>query len=623
MSLPECLEPERYRAAVAAARRAQLRPLRGRLLDLVVLDTTEDGALALVQASLRLGRNQFPSDFEHGTLLLDPGRMGGTVLAVEEGPADTLAFTVSFGRKVENLPDVSRVSVFPYDHLGALASWARELQEVPGGVRRLLEPDCLGKLQGRDLDPSGLVPLDPRQRRAVELASRRSLLLWGPPGTGKTHTLASGVAAMRREGWRVAVVALSNAAVDVATLAIDDACERLGSPLEPGELVRLGTPRHPELEGGARPHLLAFQRELAELNRKLSNARRTLAATVRKIREATRLRQAPPPKALQLRATLLQVIRDAEARRRALTRRYVDRARILCTTAASFIALGRAPRMDALLVDEGSQMPLALLYYLAAQEPKRLHVAGDPMQLPPILPRTTPARGRTREDLPELFGTSRFALAGLDPASEEFPLRAQELEGRDAMVALLAQRRMAPEIGSLVSRLAYRGRLENAAPEAPAARRAGFLPAARLVHVVGPAAGTATSSSEQAEVTRRVVLALTSTSPPAPGTTEILVLTPYRKQERILIDLLEGLPGVRVLTIHKAQGSEAPVVVLDVPAPRNRFLDNPDTALLLWNVAISRARHRLVLVAPRSVRSNRWAGKFLHEFEVVAPPSTG
>ncbi len=592
-------------------------------MDFVSLDAAEDGTLALLQVSLRLGRNQFPSDFEHGSLLLDPGRMGGSVLAVEEGPADTLVFTVSFGRKVETRPGASRVSVFPYDHLGALASWARELPEIPVGVRRLLVPGSLGKLQGGDLDPSGLDPLDPRQRRAVELASRRAFLLWGPPGTGKTHTLASGVAAMRREGWRVAVVALSNAAVDVATLAIDDACERLGNQLEPGELVRLGTPRHPELEGSARPHLLAFQRELAELNRKLYNARRTLAATVRKIREAARHRQEPPPKAVQLRATLLQVIRDAEAERRALTRGYVDRARILCATAASFIALGTAPRMDALLVDEGSQMPLVLLYYLAAQEPKRLHVVGDPMQLSPILPGTTAARGTTREDLPELFGTSRFALAGLDPASEDFPSRARELEGRDGMVALLAQRRMAPEIGSLVSRLAYRGRLENAAPEAPPIREAGFLPAARLVHVVGPAGGNATSSSEQAEVTRRVVLALVSASPSASGTTEILVLTPYRKQERLLTDLLGGLPGVRVLTIHKAQGSEAPAVVLDVPAPRNRFLDNPDEALLLWNVAISRARHRLVLVAPRTVRGNRWAGKFLHEFEVVAPPPTG
>jgi len=615
VNLPASFDPGRFAAAVEAARRYQQVPARGTIRSVTVLEEREENGL--VQVTLHVPRlgNRLPSDFDHGVLHFRGTGHRGSILSTEQPAPGQLSVIVSISGVRRSLPQYGSALLYPYDHLAALWAWARSIEELPSGVTDLLSQVVLRAPDPPEpLSPEGIEPLDKDQRRALRAAARESFLLWGPPGTGKTHTLASTVAAMRREQWRVAVLALSNAAVDVATLAIDDACNRLGSPLQPGDLIRLGTPRHPALEEGERPHLLAFQAELRMVNSSLANARRTLFATVRVINAARSAGREAPRRALRLRATLLELIRTGEDRRRTITSRFIESAGIICSTAASFIgAGGLLPRMDAIIVDEGSQMPLALLYYIAAQRPRRLHIVGDPMQLPPIVPNPRGWNERPHPAVEELFGVSRFQLAGLDPTEPGFDDAADALEQSGGLVPLLVQRRMVPAIGEVVGQLAYRGRLRHAT-SAVALPDTGVLPREPLVHVNSGIPGRTNSSQAQAELTRRLVLALARNLTPDPAHTGLLVITPYRKQEALLRDLLGGTPGVRVLTIHKAQGSEASTVVLDVPAPLNRFLDNPGEARLLWNVAISRAQHRLVLVAPANIAANRWIGPHLHRF---------
>ncbi len=612
MTLPASLSPARFLAAVEAARRAGTAPTAGRLTSFTVLDSADDRTLALASVAVENMGRRLPADFEHGTIRFDRWSAGGTILSADDPAPGQLELTVRLGGLDDDPPSYCRVQLRPYDHLAALADWARQLDEIPTTVTTLLGAAALETPgPSEPLSSAGIGPLDAMQRRAVAHAAREALLLWGPPGTGKTHTLGAAVAAMRREGWRVVVMAISNAAVDVATLAIDDACERMRRPLEPGELIRLGTPRHPLLEDGGRPHLLAFQQELDRLNRHLANLRRSLAATIRLIRNHKGKGLGPPGPALAMQASLLDLIRDAEERRRDLTRKHVDSASIVCTTAASFLQLNQPHRADAVIVDEGSQMPLAFLAPAAASAPARLHVVGDPMQLPPIVPQLRRRDLRHEADLCELFGTSRFALAGLDPADPGFERTVNRLEASGSVVTLLEQRRMAPEIGEAVNQLAYDGRLRHAAPAYPPPNPVAGLPADRLVYLRGPSR-EGNPNHIQAEVTQTVARALARGADG--GDTRVLVITPFRAQEKLLTDLLGSVPGIRVLTIHKAQGSEAPFVVLDVPKPRSPFLDNSAEARLLWNVALSRAQQRLVLVAPPAIASNRWIGPLLHRF---------
>ena len=88
----------------------------------------------------------------------------------------------------------------------------------------LAEKVFWGKVSG-STKPVALPPLEPHPRSpnhsqlaAVEVSQSRAMtLVWGPPGTGKTETLARIVECFIKRRMRVLVVAHANAAVDEAT----------------------------------------------------------------------------------------------------------------------------------------------------------------------------------------------------------------------------------------------------------------------------------------------------------------------------------------------------------------------------------------------------------------------
>jgi hypothetical protein len=95
---------------------------------------------------------------------------------------------------------------------------------------------------------SSAVPPNDRQKRAIEASffSRLSII-WGPPGTGKTKTIAQAIEAHLSAGRRVLLVSHANAAVDEA---LEDVAEQLKATsfYNEGKLVRLGIPQSGHLE---------------------------------------------------------------------------------------------------------------------------------------------------------------------------------------------------------------------------------------------------------------------------------------------------------------------------------------------------------------------------------------
>ena len=82
------------------------------------------------------------------------------------------------------------------------------------------------------------------QQRAVATSLRQPVsLLHGPPGTGKTTTLAHAVHAALLEATRskILLLAETNNAVDNLVSAVLRSCDRCASPLASGELVRVGS----------------------------------------------------------------------------------------------------------------------------------------------------------------------------------------------------------------------------------------------------------------------------------------------------------------------------------------------------------------------------------------------
>lgn len=99
--------------------------------------------------------------------------------------------------------------------------------------------------------------------------------IWGPPGTGKTTTLAKIALEHMLQGERILMVSYSNVSVDGAVLKIATM-----SDYEPGQIVRYGYPRVKELLESetltSYAYVLFKNPDLAELYNKLSQERMKL-----------------------------------------------------------------------------------------------------------------------------------------------------------------------------------------------------------------------------------------------------------------------------------------------------------------------------------------------------------
>ncbi|MBI3346134.1 MAG: DNA2/NAM7 family helicase [Burkholderiales bacterium] len=420
--------------------------------------------------------------------------------------------------------------------------------------------------------------LRPAQRAALALAGHSSAFLWGPPGTGKTTTLGVLLAEYldRHPSARVLLLSTTNQAVDQATLAVDKALQKgRREPLRP-TLQRLGT-RFDAAAYAGREHLIPTQDR--ELITRLARAEGQRPSA----RDAL---------ALKAWADRVANLRD-ELRRASL--QVLQRCRLvsMTTTRAAFtlktlreLTPGGEPPFDLLVFDEASQVSLAHALVLMPLGRARLF-AGDPRQLSPVQ--------RSDDRLARRWlGRSAFA---------EMP------RGGPAVALLDEQSRMAQPIGELVSQLFYDGALRVAADAQASAgwlaerqRVLADIGAAVHVHVHRVKTDGGWVASERGPVRRESAEAIADLLARALASghwqpEELIVLTPFRAQRALIRQRLRalGLPeSLRVSTVHRAQGSEAPVVLFDPADGAQPFLHGEDAQRLL-NVALSRAQAKLVL----------------------------
>ena len=248
-------------------------------------------------------------------------------------------------------------------------------------------------------------------------------------------------------------------------------------------------------------------------------------------------------------------------------------------------------RLDVLVIDEAGQMALAQAL-AAARAARNLVLLGDPQQL------EQPTRG-AHED-----GADVAALVHLlGPA--QATLRAEQ--------GLFLDRtyRLHPAVCAFTSEAYYEGRLlVGSRPRAPAHRAA-----PRRSPVLGsswwrwrtratkpsPTKRWTPSSLSRARCCSPAPRGRTPTAKPAPlEPNDILVVAPYNAQVSALRRALADVHVIRVGTVDKFQGQEAPVVIYSCTssspedAPRGMaFLYDPHR----FNVATSRARSTVIVVA--------------------------
>jgi len=476
--------------------------------------------------------------------------------------------------------------------------------------------------------------LDPSQQAAVQLCVDSDVaFLWGPPGTGKTVTLAHVVEELLAHDQRILLASTTNAAIDQILAKLASRPWFAGA-VEAGTLIRLG-----------RSTAETFGAELGDIVERMQHEHRAARDRLRaRIGEVAQLRVfakalaaelevavapqqslfAPPPPKLraaalarvfspgladaigelagkaQLRAIELRIARLERvhtlakakvaahaAADRDLEAKVVANARVvMCTlTNAHLAPVMAGERFDVLIAEEAGMATLPALFYAACLCNRRAIVVGDPRQLPPIV--------QSNDELVRrAIGRNIFDVAVPDPARSE------------SVAMLEVQYRMHPAIGALVGEQFYAGKLiHRANPETTAAIAARAPFPGEAVHIVDTAGrtscqraprGSSRINPASAEITAELAVEALRA-----GTTSIGVITPYAAQAGEIRRLLaaRGADAVECSTVHRFQGRECDVVILDLadaaPMRPSGLVTDPH----LVNVSISRARGKLVIVA--------------------------
>ncbi|WP_342586881.1 TM0106 family RecB-like putative nuclease [Mesorhizobium sophorae] len=242
--------------------------------------------------------------------------------------------------------------------------------------------------------------------------------------------------------------------------------------------------------------------------------------------------------------------------------------------------------LDVLVVDEAAQMSLANVLAVS-HAAKRLILLGDPQQL------DQPTQG-THPD-------------GTGVSSLEHVLDGRQTIEADRGLFLAETWRMNPPICAFDSELFYESKLHPVAGcEKQVILSDGPFKGSGLRYIAVEHAGNKSYSIEEADAVIRVVVTIMNSNTrwidrdgnEKPVTLDdIIVITPYNAQ---VFEIQHRHPGVRVGTVDKFQGQEAPIAIYSMAtsshadAPRGmEFLYSANR----FNVAISRAKCLAILVA--------------------------
>ena len=446
-----------------------------------------------------------------------------------------------------------------------------------------------------DASESPSQQLSYEQLMAAEHATQDGLrFVWGPPGTGKTATLAAAVAALAASGRRVLVVAHSNVAVDVAMVRVAEFMSGTAL-LDDGKVLRVGTAQLAEALACSKilPAEIVARRfpDLGSARHDLEDERRRLSGDLRKAERTE-------PLLLQLntvRKQLAAIDRQLEEGQAELIR---DARVVGCTLSKVAIdaQLWSWPR-DTVIIDEASMAGLPFVMALAAEAPRTLACFGDFRQLPPVaISERAAARSWFGRDVFELAGVVRRVEEGLpDPR----------------LAILRTQYRMGETIAAGVSEVAYFSMLST---DTDAIERAHALaevePESGCEVVIVDTSGLHTACQQDAARLsfsrfnlRSAAVATVLAQRLAGAGLTVGAMSPYRAQVALLSSLLRSTASVTTATMHRFQGSERDAVVVDLvdamPAQGPSRLTGKDAnlAMRLLNVGISRAKGKLLIVA--------------------------
>lgn len=493
-----------------------------------------------------------------------PGPMTGRMADAQIAEIDETSITLQIDEPLEFEPQV--VDQYTSEYLlerqfVPLWLWLKQPAEQRALVIRHRAPRLRSQPAPLQYEPYlGDRGLNRQQQAALERLTQSEdyLLIQGPPGTGKTTLIAALVRECLAHDERVLLAAGTNTAVDNIVLALKraglgDHVVRIGNPLRVDDAIHENLPE----ERAADENLNTYVRRLRE--------------------------------------TLLE-------------------APVVAATASTWTrgTWEDSLQFEVAIVDEAGQMTLPATLAPLRFAP-RFVLIGDHKQLPPVVQ----SEGRRRMSEPDVDDAS--APPRLSRSLFEELIVADAARGGDATIVLTEQYRMNADICQLASDRWYDSRLRPGTPAIATARLSlpGILPDDDLASVRSPespviwldvpvvAGGPPRQNPREANLIADLLAGYLEAGL---NWSQVGVIAPFRAQvaaiRRALAQQLGDAARAHVRstvdTVDRFQGQERDVIIVSLCA-YDRFVPDLLRDERRLNVAVTRARHKLILLGDADV----------------------
>jgi adenylate kinase family enzyme len=420
--------------------------------------------------------------------------------------------------------------------------------------------------------------------------------VWGPPGTGKTYTLARTAANKYFQKKRVLILAHSNQAVDVLVSEVTAFVKKKGRFTE-GDILRYGSNTGEALSAheAVTTNGLIEKRDpaLSQSKNKLLEERRLLKQD---LHSSFSKRDSDDLLDLENKiARLLEKFRQKEVK-------YLQEAFIIGTTLAKAASDSTIyeKEYDVVILDEASMAYVPQVAF-AAGLGRRMIVCGDFKQLPPIASSRDPLAAKwLKEDV--------FHLSGVVDSLNSGSLHPH-------LFLLKEQRRMHPDISAFTNRCIYqslvgdhesvRSNRQEIVQKAPFPGRASVL---LDMSFTGLYCLSDRRSNSRYNLWQLFISLQLIHEAYLAGAKSIGYVTPYRAQANLMELLIEELYererheiDIIAATVHRFQGSERDVMIFDTVDSEGQsragmLLTGKDSERLI-NVAITRTKGKFLHVS--------------------------
>ncbi len=464
------------------------------------------------------------------------------------------------------------------------------LELLVGHIVNLKPSKLVAMLQKEHANPEKEIDAIPLgQDNAIDKAIKDPIsIIWGPPGTGKTYTLAQIAIKLMEKGKRVLIVSQSNMAVDTAILQIKNVLVTSGVEEYEGKVIRYGMSRSPELMKDNKELLswdLAFM-QMPDLKERYDQ----LSEEINRKRSNDDNKDFEP--LLQERNKITALIGERE-------KEILNKSLIVATTAtkATINKSFEENKWDVVIFDEVSMAYVPQIIVAASLAEEKLVLLGDFRQLSPIV--TCPANTELKKDI--------FSYLHVTDLSGN-------VRKHHWLSMLNKQWRMHPEIASFVNERNYKELFT--APEIIDSRKrmVELSPfcgkAINFVDYAGLQAISMYSSSGSKFNIFSAILSLNIAIIAEESGNGVGIITPYAAQSSLINAMLKDLKfkegrerNIYCSTVHQFQGSEKDVIIFDTVESSSKkdmgkmlAQSDNDESMRLVNVALTRTRAKFILI---------------------------